>query len=118
MDGLEQGVVEASGHGRSGLEICGVAVAGEPDGGPKHILPALEVALRRLQLVLGRLLRDADAVLIRLQQLEWDRARVLDARLEVDREEDRLACGDGLFATEEGQNSPRYRRFRRASPAG
>jgi len=31
-----------------------VAVAGESDGSPEHVRPALEVTLRRLKLVLGR----------------------------------------------------------------
>ncbi|HEY7661009.1 MAG TPA: hypothetical protein VIC58_10470 [Actinomycetota bacterium] len=41
-----------------------MAVAGEPDRSPEHVLPAFEVALGRLELVLGRMLGDADAVLL------------------------------------------------------
>jgi hypothetical protein len=46
-----------------------VAVAGEEDGGPEHVLPALKVALRCLELALGCLLRRADTVLLRLQEI-------------------------------------------------
>jgi hypothetical protein len=53
-----------------------VAVAGEPHGVAEHVLPAFEVALRRLELVLGRVLGDADAVLLRLRQIERDRIRL------------------------------------------
>jgi hypothetical protein len=53
-----------------------VAVAGEPDGVAEHVLPAFEVSLPRLELVLGCVLGDADAVLLRLRQIERDRIRL------------------------------------------
>jgi hypothetical protein len=73
---LEDGDIEASPNRGSRLQIRGVAVTGEPDGGPEHVLPALEVALRRLEHCLVCLLPRADTLLLRLQQIERDRVRV------------------------------------------
>src|SRR5207344_2586459 len=50
VDGLEHSVVEATAHRRPRLPVRRVAVAGESDGGAEDVLPAVEVALRRLQL--------------------------------------------------------------------
>jgi hypothetical protein len=67
--GLEDGIVEATAHGRTCLRVCGMAVPGEPDRGTEHVLPALQVALGALEFPLGRLLDRADPVLFVLQQL-------------------------------------------------
>ena len=76
VDGLEHSVVEATAHRRPRLPVRRVAVAGESDGGAEDVLPAVEVALRRLQLASGRLLGNADAILLRFQEIERDRIRV------------------------------------------
>ncbi|HZD80335.1 MAG TPA: hypothetical protein VE646_09895 [Actinomycetota bacterium] len=53
-----------------------MAVAGELDRRPKHVLPAFQVALGGLELALCRLLGDADPVLLILQEIERDGVRV------------------------------------------
>jgi len=53
-----------------------VTVAGQLDGRSKDVLPALEVAFRRLQLTPEHLLNPGDAVLLRLQEVKRDRVRV------------------------------------------
>jgi hypothetical protein len=103
VDGLEHGVVEASSHGGSCLQICGVAVAGEPDRGPEHVLPAFEVALGRLELVLGRMLGDGDAVLLwaegAVTRVDQATGSVADERIVVPGRPDVAVASGDLWAT-------------------
>jgi hypothetical protein len=57
VDGLEYRVVEAAAHRRPCLQVRSVAVACEPNGRSKDVLPAVKVALGRLQFDLASLLR-------------------------------------------------------------
>ncbi|MCI0632906.1 MAG: hypothetical protein L0206_03180 [Actinobacteria bacterium] len=50
VDGLQDGLVEATTDRGTRLEVRGVAVPGEPDGHAKDFLPAREVLLRDVEL--------------------------------------------------------------------
>jgi hypothetical protein len=80
VDELEHRVVEAPPRLGVGVEVGGVAVAGEPYCESQHLVPPLEVGFCVLEFGFRCRLLLGDAVLVRLEQLERDRVGVIGAQ--------------------------------------